>query len=76
MLGKRSIFGGLEKKLRILEVRLKTWAETRKWKLGLLQPWIWKNLLGHSWLLKIMKSIGYELLDVKKIPVLELDRFK
>ena len=36
----------------------------------------WKNSLGHNWLLKIMKFIGGELLDVTKILVLELDRFE
>jgi len=70
VLGKNVIFGGLDKKLWILEVRLKAWTET-----GMVATTVWKNSLGHNWLLKILKFIGSELLDVIKILVLESDHF-
>ena len=40
-------------------------------KIGTVATTVWKNFLGHNSLLKIMKFIGSELLDVTKIPVLE-----
>ena len=55
-------------------IEVKNLGRSGRLKLGLLQPWIWKHSLYQIWLLKIMKFIGGELLDVRKIPVLELDR--
>ena len=43
---------------------------------GTIATTVWKNSLGHNWLLKIMKFIRGKLLDVTKIPVLESDHFK
>ena len=55
-------------------IEVKSLGKTVRLKLGLLQPSIWKHSLGQIWLLKIMKFIGGEHLDVLKFLVLELNR--
>ena len=50
----------------------------RNWEVetGTVATTVWKNSLGHNGLLKILEFIGGELLDVKKILVLESDHFE